>query len=118
MGAVYQAHDTLLDRCIALKVIRFPGDRSAQVVQRFYREARIAAGFTHPHLCPVHDLGDVGIHEVPEGSYATVAGLVLDHLNHLPDVPGDRVVVGEWELEVTGVGPRSITEVTARPVDG
>src|SRR5262249_38415716 len=33
------------------------------LVERFYREARTAATFTHPHLCPVHDFGRIeGIH--------------------------------------------------------
>ncbi len=63
---------------------------------------------------PVHDLVDLGVHDVPVGAYATVAGLVLDRLNHLPQQPGDRVLVGEWELEVTGVGQRTITQVTVR----
>ncbi|QGG94580.1 hemolysin family protein [Actinomarinicola tropica] len=66
---------------------------------------------------PIHDLPDVGVHEVPEGSYATIAGLVLDELNHLPDAPGDRVVVGEWEIEVTAVAKRTITEVAVRRHD-
>ena len=62
MGAVYAAHDSALDRRVALKVPAFgPGDPEA--VTRFYREARIAAGLADPHLCPVYDVGEVdGIH--------------------------------------------------------
>jgi hypothetical protein len=63
MGRVYLAHDTQLDRPVALKVPRFGAGADAQLVERFYREARIAATFTHPHLCPVHDVGQTnGIH--------------------------------------------------------
>ena len=36
-----------------------------------------------PGSFPVHDLPDLGV-ELPEGPYATVAGLVLDRLGHLP----------------------------------
>ncbi len=54
MGAVYLAHDTRLDRKIALKVPHF-SDARPEVVQRFLREQRIAAGLDHPHLCPVYD---------------------------------------------------------------
>ena len=54
MGTVYHAHDEHLDRPAALKVMRFGGGRPAQI-ERFFREARIAASFTHPHLCPVYD---------------------------------------------------------------
>jgi putative hemolysin len=67
-----------------------------------------------PGRFPIHDLGDVGIHEIPDGAYATVAGLVLDHLGHLPDTPGDRVSVGIWQFEVTGVDGHAITEVRVR----
>ena len=63
---------------------------------------------------PIHDLDDVGVHEIPAGAYTTVAGLVLDRLGRLPDTPGDRVVVGVWEFEVTGAGRHAITEVRVR----
>ncbi len=58
MGTVYQCHDSQLDRPVAVKVMRF-GDDSA-LVERFYREARIAAALTHPQLCPVYDVGESG----------------------------------------------------------
>ncbi len=62
MGAVYQAHDTQLDRPVAVKIMRFGAD-DPQQVQRFYREARVAAAFTQPNLCPVYDIGErKGIH--------------------------------------------------------
>jgi putative hemolysin len=37
-----------------------------------------------PGRFPVHDLQDVGVHGMPEGPYATVAGLVLDVLGRVP----------------------------------
>src|SRR4051812_36210894 len=59
MGSVYLAHDTQLHRRVALKVPHFtPGD-GPQAIQRFYREARAAATFDHPNLCPVFDVGQV-----------------------------------------------------------
>jgi formylglycine-generating enzyme required for sulfatase activity len=60
MGAVYLAQDTLLNRRVALKVPRFLPEEGSEAVERFYREARAAAGFDHPNLCPVHDVGQVG----------------------------------------------------------
>ena len=58
MGAVYLAHDTQLDRQVALKVPSFtPKDN--QVRQRFYREAKAAATLDHPNLCPVYDVGEI-----------------------------------------------------------
>src|SRR4051812_18957735 len=63
MGAVYLAEDTLLRRRVALKVPHFSAEDGPQVVERFYREARAAAGIDHPNLCGVLDLGQVeGVH--------------------------------------------------------
>jgi putative hemolysin len=64
---------------------------------------------------PVHDLVDVGVRDMPEGPYATVAGLVLDVLGRVPERPGDRVVVGGRTIEVLAVDGRAITEVRVGP---
>lgn len=68
-----------------------------------------------PGRFPVHDLVDVGVHDVPEGPYATVAGLVLDVLGRVPERPGDRVVVAGRTIEVLAVKGRAITEVRVGP---
>jgi WD40 repeat protein len=63
MGTVYLARDTQLDRPVALKVPHFKPGAGPKVFERFYREARLAATFTHPNLCPVYDVGEIeGIH--------------------------------------------------------
>jgi uncharacterized protein (TIGR03067 family) len=59
MGAVYLAHDTRLDRQVALKVPFFTPADGPQAVQRFEREARAAATLDHVNLCPVYDVGEV-----------------------------------------------------------
>jgi serine/threonine protein kinase len=59
MGVVYLAHDTQLDRRIALKVPQFAPEDGPEVLDRFYREARVAATFHHPNLCPVFDVGQI-----------------------------------------------------------
>ena len=59
MGRVYLAHDQQLDRRVALKVPRFVGDEDAELVERFYREARAMATVHHPNLCPVFDVGQI-----------------------------------------------------------
>lgn len=63
---------------------------------------------------PIHDLVDIGVHEIPDGAYATVAGLVLDRLGRIPESTGDRVSVSGWQLEVTGVDGHAITELRLR----
>ncbi len=58
MGVVYRAHDTLLDRDVAVKVL------SAAVLgsegrARLLREARAAAQLNHPNIVSIHDAGEV-----------------------------------------------------------
>ena len=69
-----------------------------------------------PGTFPVHDLVDLGVDGVPEGPYVTVAGLVLAHLDRIPDAPGDQVAEAGWAFEVTEVAGRAITEVRLRPL--
>ncbi|HXE15123.1 MAG TPA: serine/threonine-protein kinase [Bryobacteraceae bacterium] len=57
MGAVYRAHDTMLDRQVALKVLAADAANDSELVQRFYREAKICARLRHPNLVPVYDIG-------------------------------------------------------------
>jgi putative hemolysin len=64
-----------------------------------------------PGRFPVHDLPDIGVHEIPDGAYATVAGLVLDHIGRIPDRPGDRAIIGNWLFEVTAIDGHAISEV-------
>src|SRR5262245_48338442 len=47
MGAVYLAEDTQLGRRVALKVPRFAPEEGSEPLQRFYREARVAATIEH-----------------------------------------------------------------------
>jgi serine/threonine protein kinase len=65
MGTVYKAHDSQLDRTVALKIPKFS---DPELLQRFYREARSAATVTHPNICPVHDVGEIdGTHYISMG---------------------------------------------------
>jgi hypothetical protein len=59
MAEVYLAEDTQLGRQVALKVPHFGIGADAELRQRFLREARIAATFQHPHLCPIFDVGQI-----------------------------------------------------------
>jgi serine/threonine-protein kinase len=59
MGVVYRARDPLMDRTVAIKVIRlgFSLDevRRHLFLERFLREAQIAGKLGHPHIVAVHD---------------------------------------------------------------
>jgi tetratricopeptide (TPR) repeat protein len=58
MGAVYLAKDTRLDRQVAVKFPFLWGDDDPEYLQRFYREARAAAGLRHPNVCRVYDVDE------------------------------------------------------------
>ena len=57
MGTVYLAHDTALDRPVAVKVLRARLAEEASVVDRFVREARAAARVNHPNLTHIYFVG-------------------------------------------------------------
>jgi hypothetical protein len=57
MGEVYQARDTRLDRTVAIKVLASGHTRDAAARQRFEREARTISALSHPHICPLFDIG-------------------------------------------------------------
>ena len=70
VGVVYRAHDPLLNRVVALKVIADNDDLSDELRARFYREARQCAQLSHPNIITIYDLGE------EEGRLF----LVLEHL--------------------------------------
>ena len=57
MGEVYRARDKRLDRTIAVKVLAPNLSGNVEHRQRFEREARTVAALSHPHICPVYDIG-------------------------------------------------------------
>jgi eukaryotic-like serine/threonine-protein kinase len=59
MGVVYEATHVLLEKRIALKVLPVRTTADAGHLERFFREARIAAGLHHTNIVPVFDVGQV-----------------------------------------------------------
>ncbi|MEM7557565.1 MAG: serine/threonine-protein kinase [Planctomycetota bacterium] len=59
MGAVYLAEDQTLGRNVALKTPALKEQTEASV-ERFFREAKAAAGLQHRNICPVYDVGKEG----------------------------------------------------------
>ncbi|MBL0169683.1 MAG: serine/threonine protein kinase [Gemmatimonadaceae bacterium] len=60
MGVVYLARDVQLDRDVAIKVLPSHLSLTAESRERFVREARTAAGLSHPHIVPIHRVGEAG----------------------------------------------------------
>lgn len=58
MGVVYLAREVQLDRDVAIKVLPTHLARTAEARERFVREARTAAGLSHPHIVPIHRVGE------------------------------------------------------------
>jgi serine/threonine protein kinase len=91
MGSVYLAHDTELDRRVALKVPHFRADDTS-AIERFSREARAAATIDHPNVCRVYDVGRIG--DTPFLTMAYVEGPTLaDELRNGPLPPRAAVEI-------------------------
>jgi serine/threonine protein kinase/tetratricopeptide (TPR) repeat protein len=72
MGEVYRAHDSKLDREVAVKLL--PGDvtSNADRLRRFHAEARAASSLNHPNILVIHDFGELNgrpfmVTEIVEG---------------------------------------------------
>src|SRR5438309_8757728 len=58
MSTVYKAHDSLLERNVALKVLHQQYNEDEDFVERFKREARSVAQLQHPNIVTVIDRGE------------------------------------------------------------
>jgi eukaryotic-like serine/threonine-protein kinase len=57
MAVVYRARDLMLERLVAVKVLREDYSSDPDFVERFRQEARAAANLSHPNIVTVHDFG-------------------------------------------------------------
>ena len=90
MGVVYRAHDTTLNRDVALKILPQVFAQDEQRMARFEREAQVLASLNHPHIAQIHGLED------SEDVHALVLELVegetlAERLKKAP-VPGDEAL--------------------------
>jgi eukaryotic-like serine/threonine-protein kinase len=58
MGVVYLAREVQLDRDVAIKVLPAHLAQMPEARERFIREARTAAGLSHPHIVPIHRVSE------------------------------------------------------------
>jgi serine/threonine-protein kinase len=63
MAEVFLAHDAVLERDVALKILRSQYRGDEEFYERFGREARSAASLSHPNIVQVYDRG-----ETPDGT--------------------------------------------------
>lgn len=58
MANVYLAHDTILDRSVAIKVLRLEHGNDEEFIARFHREAQSATSLSHPNIVNIYDVGE------------------------------------------------------------
>ena len=79
MGEVYKAHDTRLDRTVAIKVLPAEKVTDPERGRRFVQEARAASSLQHPNIVTVHDI-------------AQADGLDFIVMEYLPGKPLDALI--------------------------
>jgi serine/threonine-protein kinase len=133
MSSVYKAHDQLLERNVALKVLHPHYGDDAEYVERFRREARAVAQLSHPNIVTVIDRGEADGHQfivfelidgenlkeligrtgplpverAVELAVAVAAGLTFAHehgLVHRDVKPQNVLLNGDGEAKVTDFG--------------
>ncbi|MDF2499920.1 MAG: prkC [Anaerosporomusa subterranea] len=57
MADVYRAHDKLLDRSVAVKILHSQFNNDDEFISRFQREAQAAARLSHPNIVNIYDVG-------------------------------------------------------------
>jgi len=97
MGIVFRAREVLLDRPVAIKIIR-PELATARAADKFLREARILANLRHPNVVPVHRAGEAGgffyyVMEFIEGD------TLADRLEQGPLRPAEALKLGRDLLD-------------------
>jgi eukaryotic-like serine/threonine-protein kinase len=58
MGVVYNAHDGLMERSVAIKVMMTDLEDDPETSARFYREARSAGQLAHRNIITIYDMGE------------------------------------------------------------
>ena len=98
MGEVFLAHDTRLNRRVALKLLRTKDTLDPDRLRRFVQEARTASALTHPNIAVVYDVGEQdGSHFI---AMEHVEGRSLaEQLHAGPLSPRDVVTLGSQIAE-------------------
>ena len=138
MGVVYKAEDTKLERTVALKFLATHLLQDEEARKRFHREAKAAAGLSHPNICTIHEIDEVDgqtflVMEFIEGkgldnkiergplslkealgfARQVADGLAAAHANgvvHRDIKPGNLLVTPEGRVKILDFGLALLTE--------
>jgi serine/threonine protein kinase len=58
MGVVYRAYDEVLQRDVAVKVVKKDPQLDSSASQNLLQEARASSSLAHPNICTIHDVGE------------------------------------------------------------
>ena len=109
MGEVYRARDSRLDRSVATTIVTSSRHASPLHLERFQREARAIAGMTPPHICTIHDGGEVD--GVPCLVMELLEGETLAERLEGGSFPVDRAVASHLYVRRAGAWPPAVDRV-------
>jgi urea transport system substrate-binding protein len=94
MGVVYQAHDTLIDRDVAVKMLLDSLSSDEKILKRFLIEARAAGKLNHPHAVAIYEIGQEGprhylVMELVSGG---CVGTIVEGQGAYPPLEATRIV--------------------------
>jgi serine/threonine-protein kinase len=107
MGEVYLAHDTQLDRNVAIKILPSELATDPERMRRFEKEARAASAIDHPNVVHIYEIGEYdGIRFIAmqyvEGQ--TLSALIKDHALPIPQLLDIAIDVAEALQEANSKG--------------
>lgn len=100
MGEVFQVDDVLLERQLAMKVLRPEMMNNQDVISRFLKEAQLTGQLQHPGIVPVHDMGTL-----PDGRvYFTMREIRGRSFYELIQMVHNSKKNNEWQITHDGWG--------------
>jgi eukaryotic-like serine/threonine-protein kinase len=147
MGVVYKAHDTSLDRMVALKFLRSDHSNNKKITDRFLREAKVISRLDHPNIAVIHEISETRegqpficmayydgktlaevLHEapLPIGQILAISKQILDGLErshtagvvHRDIKPGNIVFSTDGHLKLVDFGIAKQTEEPGMTTEG